>query len=89
VPIDQRLNRLMPALSAKERGILVLRSLKNKTEEDPQWRRSMPVNQAREFNRYIDLMNNANMRIGYLITVLLKEVEKLELRYNWSFTLRL
>jgi hypothetical protein len=79
----------MPALSAKERGILVLRSLKNKTQEDPSWRLKMPPGQVKEFNRYIDLMNGANMRLGYLITVLLKEVEKLKLRYDWSFTLRL
>lgn len=33
--IDGRLSRLMPVLTAKERAILVLRSLQNHTPEDP------------------------------------------------------
>ena len=50
--LDTRLSRLMPALSAKERGVLVLRSLKDGTAEDPMWRSTMPLNQYAEFNRY-------------------------------------
>ena len=40
--IDSRLSRLSPKLSARERGLLVLRSFKEKTPEDPAWRQSMP-----------------------------------------------
>ena len=39
--LDTRLQKLMPALSAKERAILILRSLKEETEEDPSWRNTM------------------------------------------------
>ncbi len=49
--IVARLNRLAPALSARERATLVLRSLRDKTPEDPLWRRTMPPNQVEEFNR--------------------------------------
>jgi hypothetical protein len=51
--IDARLGKLMPALSAQERAILILRSLKEKTPEDPLWRSTMPREQAAEFNRLI------------------------------------
>ena len=83
--IDARLNKVMPALTARERAILVLRSWKEKTPEDPLWRLTLPQNQATEFSRLIDLMNAVNQKIGYLITVLLKETEKLELRLAWLY----
>ena len=86
---DARLSRLMPALSARERGILVLRSLKDGTPEHPEWRRSMPTRQQVEFNRYIGLMNVANIQLGHLITFMEKEVDKLELRLALWFTLSL
>ena len=39
--IDTRLSRLIPGLTARERALLILRSLKEKTPENPEWRRSM------------------------------------------------
>ncbi len=87
--IDARLNKLMPALTARERAVLVLRSLKDKTQEDPQWRRSMPADQVPQFNRLIELMNRCNLQIAFLITVVEKEVEKLELLTDWWFSLLL
>ncbi|MPZ49024.1 MAG: hypothetical protein GEU75_06915 [Dehalococcoidia bacterium] len=87
--LDARLNKLMPALSARERAVLVLRSMKDKTPEDPSWRRSMPSSQTHEFNRYIELMNGCNHRLAFLILHVCKEVEKLELRIAWLSTLRL
>src|SRR4051794_2507918 len=84
--IDARLSRLGPVLSARERGVLVLQSLKNKTPEDPAWRRTMPPGQVPEFNRYIDLMNACNSKVTFMITVIEKEVEKLELLAGWWFT---
>jgi hypothetical protein len=75
------MERLLPALSAKERGKLVLRSLKDGTRENPHWRRTMPPGQQREFNQYIGLMNAANIQLAMLITVLEHRVEELGLRY--------
>jgi len=43
--LDSRLGRLMPTLTANERAILVLKSLKGGTPEDPKWRQSMPTSQ--------------------------------------------
>jgi hypothetical protein len=74
--IDARINRLMPVLSARERAVLVLRSLKDKTPEDLSWRRSMPREQVNEFNRYIGLMNACNMQVAHMITIIEKDVEK-------------
>ena len=65
--IDSRLSRLAPALSARERAILVLNAWKEGKEDDPSWRRTMPQNQAHEFNRYIGLMNVANRQIAIVI----------------------
>ena len=59
--IDVRLNKLMPGLSAKERAILVLRSLREKTPEDPLWRRTMPQEQPAEFRRLMVLVNACNI----------------------------
>src|SRR6266540_3344369 len=78
--IDARLNKLMPALSAKERAILVLRSFKDKTPENPMWRRTMPKSQYAEFNRLIDLMNACDLNLGDLITGSLLLVQQLEAR---------
>src|SRR5262245_55778270 len=87
--IDARLNRLTPALSARERGLLVLRAWKEKTAQDPAWRETMPPGQTAEFNRLIDAMNVANHQFAFLITILEKEAEKLELKVSWHFCLRL
>jgi hypothetical protein len=87
VSIDARLSKLSSVLSARERGALVLQSLKNKTPEDPAWRRTIPPGQVPEFNRYIDLMNACNSKVTFMITVIEKEVEKLELLAGWWFTM--
>src|SRR5215211_4099544 len=79
----------MPALSARERALLVLRSLRDGTPEDPKWRSTMPAEQAREFNRYIDLMNVANGRLAFLITFIEGEVGKLGIFRGWLLALLL
>src|SRR3990172_10618616 len=85
--LDSRLKKLMPALTARERGILVLKSLKDKTPEDPDWRYRMPSDQVREFNRYIGLMNAANVQLGHLLTFIEGQVAALEAKFNWLLTL--
>jgi len=85
--IDARLNKLMPALSAKERAILVLRTWKEKRPQDPEWRRSMPSDQSREFNRYVTLMNACNLHLPLFITMVEQHSEQMWLRLNWLMTL--
>ena len=87
--IETRLNRLAPVLTAKERAILVLGSLKNRTLEDPLWRSTMPASQVAEFNRLIGLMNACNIQLGVLIAHIEHVVEKMELRLMWGGTLAL
>ena len=89
VSIDARLNRLTSALSAGERALLVLRSMKEKTPEDPLWRTTMPREQTLEFNRFIELMNAANREMAFFIAIVEKEMEKLELYAGWLFTLHI
>jgi len=85
--IDARLNKLMPVLSAKERAILILRALREKTPEDPAWRRTMPFDQSREFNRLIVLMNACNIHLPLYITMVEQHTEQLYLRFMWLDTL--
>jgi len=87
VSLDARLKRVSPLLTARERGILVLRSLKDKTPEDPSWRSTMPRNQTAEFNRYIGLMNACNIHLPLYITMVEQHTKKLYLRFMWLDTL--
>src|SRR5579872_413454 len=86
--MEARLNRLSPALTARERGVLALRSLKSGTPGDPSWRRSMPPEQAEEFNRYIGAMNTANIYLSHFITRVEGLSEKLQLRLALQFSLQ-
>jgi hypothetical protein len=89
VSLGARLDRLTSALSAKERALLVLRSMKERTPEDPLWRQTMPNDQVREFNRLIELMTIANREFAFLIAMIEKELEKLDLYSSWLYTLHL
>ncbi len=81
--IDTRLARLSPSLTAQERAVLILEAWKADRPEDPRWRQTMPSDQIRTFNRYIDLMNQANVVLPRLIHVLAAQVEMIELRQAW------
>ena len=64
---ESRIDKLFPALTAKERGILVLQAWKQGTEEDPLVRQTMPPEQGAEFNRYIGLMNSVHDLTPYIL----------------------
>ena len=85
--LDARLNKVMPVLSARERGILVLKSLKDKTPENPSLRRTMPPEQMSEFNRLIVLMNACNIYLPLFITMVEQQAEQMEVRVSWMLTL--
>jgi len=86
---NQRLDRLYPALTAKERALLVLRAWKGDQEEDLQVRRTMPQSQAPDFNHYIHLMNAANEDLGKYIAVLNLTATQLGLKHAWLASLQL
>ena len=84
-----RLDKLWPLLSAKERGILVLKSLKTDEPEDYHIRTTIPNQQIPEFNRYIDLMNGVNTELNLGVAILKLMEERLELKMAWLGTLYL
>jgi hypothetical protein len=86
---DGRLDRLYPALTAKERAILVLRAWKEGGEEDPLVRRTMPSQQGPEFNDYIGLMNVVNGDLATYILLLHSVVANLCTKHGWLLTLGL
>ena len=86
---NQRLDRLYPALTAKERALLVLRSWKADQEEDPQVRLTMPQSQARDFNHYVHLMNFANDYLGKYIAALKGISGELNLKAAWLASLQM
>ena len=86
---NQRLDRLYPALTAKERALLVLRAWKQDQEEDAAVRRTMPADQGRDFNYYIHLMNAANLDAGKYIAVLNLMVDQLGSKAAWLASLQM
>jgi len=86
---NQRLDQLYPALTAKERALLVLRSWKGDQQEDAAVRRTMPQSQALDFNHYIHLMNAANLDLGKYIAVLNLTATQLGLKHAWLASLQL
>ena len=86
---ERRLNKLYPALTAKERALLVLQALKEHGDEDRQVRRTMPPAQVGEFNHYIFLMNSANCELGLFIAFINAQVELLDIKLAWLATVKL
>ncbi len=86
---EQRVDRLFPALTAKERATLVLRAWKEDADEDRLVRSTMPDRQGPEFNRYIDLMNAANGKLGPFVLLLDALAGRIGLRLGWLSTLHL
>ena len=86
---EGRINKLYPALTAKERAILVLRAWKEDADEDPLVRLTMPAAQVSEFNRVIGLMNGANCHLGVYMVVLRTAVSTLSAKLGWLLSLHL
>jgi len=76
--LTARLDKLAPALTAKERAILMLRRHTAGLEPDPELLRSMPKEQAREYDRYAGLAYVANAHLGSLLRVIHMQVDSLE-----------
>lgn len=86
---DKRLDRLLPALSAKERALLALRQWKEGKEPDRQVVNSVPLAQASEYNRYIGMVRAAGGDLSHYIAIVHGLIGQLDLRYAWLMTLLL
>lgn len=86
---EHRLDRLYPALTARERGILVLRAWKEGREEDPQIRRTMPQEQIEEFNHHINLLTYVNRELTAYAVLVRQLIAGLRLRFAWLLSLGL
>ena len=87
--MERRLERLYPALSAKERAILVLKAWKEGKEPDLAVRFSMPLEQTGEYNHLLGLMTRANFDLGWYIALQGRAVAELHARYCWLLACRL
>ncbi len=85
---DGRLDKLYPALSAKERALIVLRAWKQDEEEDRRIRLTMPPGQINEFNGYIDLLNGGCELTPYVHAIGIM-IDQMDVRYGWLLTLDL
>ncbi len=85
---ESRIDKLFPALTAKERAILVLGAWKQGEEEDPLVRREMPAEQGVEFNRLIDLMNGVNVDLATRDITLYALVGKQGAKSGWLATVQ-
>ena len=86
---DRRLERLYPALSPKERGLLVLRAFRAGEKPDPLIYRTTPSGQGAQFNRYIRVMNAVNTEVAYALMLINAQVRQVDLKYAWLMTLLL
>ncbi len=84
-----RLNKLYPALSAKERAIMRLRAWKQERKEDPLILKTMPWEQEQEFDRYFQLIKRVNIDLAWHVTVVQLLVNELSTRLAWLTTMRL
>jgi hypothetical protein len=84
---DKRLDRLYPALSARERGILTLVDCKEGRKQDHQLRYTAPESQAFEFNHLIGLMHAAGGDLAHLILIHREKIAQTDLRLAWLTSL--
>jgi hypothetical protein len=85
---EQRLNRVYPALTAKERGLLVLQAYKADEKPDRLIYDTTPDGQAKQFNHYIHLMNAANVEVAMVLMILREQMGKVDMKFAWLQTLR-
>ncbi len=86
---DRRLDRLYPALSAKERALLALRRWKEGQDPDRRLVDSVPIAQAAAYNRYIGMIRAAGGDLSQYIAIVHGLIGQLDLRYAWLTTLLL
>lgn len=75
----RRMDKLLPALTAQERALLILRAVKNDEAPDPDVLRTAPPQQARSLTRYLFLIRTINEALLPVILFLEEELSQLEL----------
>jgi hypothetical protein len=78
---NRRLEKIAGEYTAKERAVLLLRSLHDELNRDEVWRTSMPPEQWSEFNQYATLLNAANLELVNLVCSLALRTDTLEEQY--------
>ncbi len=86
---EQRLDRLYPALTPKERGLLVLQAYRAGEQPDRLIYSTTPSAQGSAFNRYIGLMNAVNTEVAYVLMLVNAQVRQVDLKYGWLMSLLL
>ncbi len=86
---EQRLDRLYPALTAKERAIMALQHYRAGTEEDPAIRATIPFRQWDEFNRLLRLTSAVNTEVAYVLMLVNAQVRQVDIKYGWLMSLLL
>ena len=86
---DQRIGKLFGSLTARERGVMALRSMKECTDGDPEIKQTMPDSQTREFNRLVSLMNGVSRDLGPHVLLMKALVGQAGIRLAWLLTLNL
>jgi len=81
--LETRLGKLYPALTARERALVVLRTWKDGRETDPRSRLDVPAAQVAEYNRLIDLMNAVNRGFSMVLIILDEQLTHIELKAAW------
>ena len=79
---DKRLERLMPALSAQERAVMMLHDFKAGAPQDLTLLHSAPSSQASELNRLIGLMSAANGDLAHITVIVRERVRQEEIRFS-------
>ena len=86
--LNSQLNRLLPALSGRERAILAVHNYKEGKPADDTLRYGMSRPDAVEYNRLIGVMNACNGEIGTVVLLLSRTLDSLEVREAWLLTLQ-
>lgn len=86
---QRRLDRLFPALTARERGILALQAVKEGREQDPRVTSTLPREQVREFMHYVFVINSLSSELGTHLALISHLVGQLHLGLGWLETIKL
>jgi len=84
---DKRLDRLYPALTAKERAVLVLQAHHAGQRHDPMIAATMPYDQGKEFGRLIRIMNAVNVELAMSLVLLRAQLRQTEIKLGWLLSL--
>lgn len=83
MPRDARLNRIIPALGARERAVAAVSAWKEGRREDPWLRRAVPEREQREFGELLALVRAINSRLTVLVLLYQEEVRRHWMTLGW------